>query len=271
MTIAEKQADLQDEKENSILGTLSNTANKVIDFVSTAISNISNISGGGSASGAVASSSGNTSSVAQVSSSGNSSNTASSSFSGTATVSANGSARLRESATADSKQVGTVKDGTSLKLIGKNGNWYQTESGGWISGKLLKNIKSYSTGGEVFDTGLIQIDGTKNKPERILSPGQTSDFNSLTESIDRMSLIDLASIVDIMDDWSRYYKFDDSLFASIPSELMQKNNNTIGDINITITGNKIDNDTDLDELARQIGNAFTKELSKRGFTTAFNY
>lgn len=187
---------------------------------------------------------------------------------GTATVSANGSARLRSGPGTDYSQVGTIGAGQTLTITGKSGNWYNTNKG-WISGNLLKNIKTYAKGGLADFTGLIQIDGTKKEPERILNAHQTKSFDRLVDIMDNGIVNSLENVFSEMDHWSTFAAVTPTVpYFDIPE--VSETTQTIGDIYVTLNEAKLESDADYAEVADRVGRLFKKELSKRGFTS-MNY
>ena len=128
-------------------------------------------------------------------------------------------------------------------------------TGGTGSGSISNNplngttAHKYASGGLVDYTGPAWVDGTPTRPEAFLDPNDTELIRAM---IDSLSYIHLKTPT-IMPDMSDY-----------------GNNNTIGDINITINQAELSSDADIDQLARRVGSAFTRELSHQGLNLA-NY
>ena len=101
-------------------------------------------------------------------------------------------------------------------------------------------------GGLIDFTGLAWVDGTMERPESFLDAEDTANLKRLTDS---MSYVSVPSM---------YF----------PGKEFFGNNSTVGDINIVINQAQINNDSDLDKLATEIGRKFTKQLSKEGLNLA---
>ena len=99
-------------------------------------------------------------------------------------------------------------------------------------------LKHLLTGGLVDFTGPAWLDGTKSKPEAVLNPKQTKLFESMVSSLERT-----ANNSDI-----------NSLLGS---------SYNIGDINTTIQVEKLDNNTDIDRVARLVENKIMSTIKNR--------
>ena len=120
-------------------------------------------------------------------------------------------------------------------------------AGGGVGGPGA--ITRHAKGGLVDYTGLAWVDGTLTEPEAFLSAKDTKAIRSMLDAFNYISVSP----------------------GVVPStDLIGDNSSTIGDINITINQAELKSDADVEELARQVGKAFTKQLSKNGFNTA-NY
>ena len=97
----------------------------------------------------------------------------------------------------------------------------------------------YAKGGLASFTGPAWLDGTKSNPERVLSPKQTKLFESMVSSLERVSLNN----------------------SNINSALGSSYN--IGDINTSINVEKLDNETDIEKVARQVENRIMKSIRNR--------
>lgn len=117
-------------------------------------------------------------------------------------------------------------------------------------GATVTGIKQYAVGGLVDYTGPAWVDGSKTKPEAFLSPVDTQMIQSLTKALNFIRV----------DPWT------------LPNpEMFANNSSTVGDINITINHAELKDDADYEDVARRVGKAFTKELSKNGFNlTGYN-
>ncbi len=101
----------------------------------------------------------------------------------------------------------------------------------------------FKHGGLVDYTGPAWVDGTPTQPEAFLSAYDTEQIGKLAEAL-------------------RYVYVSPGF---IPSSDMFSSNNTYGDINITINQAELNSDADIDDVARRVGKAFTRELSRDGF------
>ncbi len=55
---------------------------------------------------------------------------------------------------------------------------------GWFK---MSDVRAYKHGGLVDQTGLVWLDGTKQKPETVLNPDDTERFQTLVESMDKLA------------------------------------------------------------------------------------
>lgn len=109
--------------------------------------------------------------------------------------------------------------------------------------KKPSDWKVYAAGGLVNYTGPAWVDGTPSRPEAFLSSIDTENIKALTEAL---MFVKVSSF-------------------SIPDfDEIGSNNTSVGDINITINQAELKSDADYEEVARKVGNAFTKQLSKSG-------
>ena len=125
---------------------------------------------------------------------------------------------------------------------------YNAEKERVIKGKKWQGLtlEAYKNGGVANYTGLIQIDGTKTAPERILSPFQTALFESLVKSMETMSKVNIGSM--------QYY-------GETPT--IQRNNNssyTIGDVIINV--DKIATDDDYETIAEKVKESIVESITK---------
>lgn len=113
-------------------------------------------------------------------------------------------------------------------------------------------LTEYLTGGLVDYTGPAWVDGTKSKPEAFLSAADTSLIRKM---------LDAAK-----------YVITKPFISNVDSSYINGGSNSVGDISITINEANLKEDADYDEVARRVGEAFTKELSRQGFkTAAYNF
>lgn len=101
----------------------------------------------------------------------------------------------------------------------------------------------YKHGGLVDYTGPAWVDGTPTEPEAFLSAYDTKNIRALADALN--------------------YVFVSP--GVLPGSENFGNNNSYGDIYITINQAELKDDADFEEVARRIGNAFTKQMSKQGF------
>lgn len=105
-------------------------------------------------------------------------------------------------------------------------------------------VTHYKHGGLVDFTGPAWVDGSFSEPEAFLSPVDTANIKALTNVLSHISL-------------------SPSMFT-VPDFSNFGSTNNYGDINITINQAQLQTDADYEEVARKVGRAFTKQLSKKG-------
>lgn len=112
---------------------------------------------------------------------------------------------------------------------------------------------AYSSGGYVDYTGLAMVHGSPSRPEAFLSAADTELVRTM------------------LDTW--HFVAGRPTIMNVDGALGHGGTaNTFGDISITITEASFADDADYEEVAKRVGEAFTKELSKQGFRTAtFNF
>lgn len=96
---------------------------------------------------------------------------------------------------------------------------------------------AFAKGGLVNFTGPAWLDGTSSNPERILSPRQTKLFESMVHSLEK------------------------STNSNVNSSFGSSYN--IGDINTTIQVQKLDNETDVNKLVKQVEEKIVKSIRNR--------
>ena len=101
----------------------------------------------------------------------------------------------------------------------------------------------YKQGGIIDFTGPAWLDGTKTKPERVLSAKQTALFEGMVKSLEAMSTIRVP--------W----------FGGFRPDIADSGNQYTIE-NITISVDKLDDDADYEEIARKVGEAMMKGFSK---------
>ena len=98
-------------------------------------------------------------------------------------------------------------------------------------------IISFLKGGLANFTGPAWLDGTSSNPERVLSPRQTKLFESMVHSLEK------------------------STNSNVNSSFGSSYN--IGDINTTIQVQKLDNETDVNKLVKQVEEKIVKSIRNR--------
>jgi hypothetical protein len=112
---------------------------------------------------------------------------------------------------------------------------------------LFGGLKKNDAGGLVDYTGLAWVDGTMQRPESFLDATDTALLRTFLDE-------------------ARYVKVNMPTLAIDDS--MASGSNTVGEVNITINEATISSDEDIDELAKKIGESFTRELTVNGFNTS---
>ena len=110
-------------------------------------------------------------------------------------------------------------------------------------GNYTKFKGYYKQGGIIDFTGPAWVDGSKTKPERVLSAKQTALFETMVKSLETMSTIKVP--------W----------FGGFRPDIADSGNQYTIE-NITISVDKLDNDADYEEIARKVGEAMMKGFSK---------
>ena len=115
--------------------------------------------------------------------------------------------------------------------------WINTPNG------VILNTPQYAKGGLVDYTGPAWVDGTKTNPEAFLDSTDTKLLRSMLNSFDIIKKSPYMSYID-------------------PS--MYGNTSNVGDINITINQAELNSDADIEDVAKRVGQAFSKELQRNG-------
>jgi len=100
-------------------------------------------------------------------------------------------------------------------------------------------LNPYKQGGLANFTGPAWLDGTKSQPEAVLNAKQTKLFTSMVSSLERAAANN----------------------SNINSTLGSSYN--IGDINTNINVDRLDNETDIDKVAKQVENRIMKSIHNR--------
>ena len=132
-------------------------------------------------------------------------------------------------------------DTVTGELISKPG--YSSIEVGYLNSDANRSLKAYLNGGLVDYTGLAMVHGSKTEPEAFIN---SSDRKTIRAMLDAYSYITSPFMSHV--DMSKY-----------------GNNFSYGDITVTINEAKISSDQDIAELAKKVGSAFTKELTKSGY------
>lgn len=192
------------------------------------------------------------------------------SISGTAKVNASGgSARVRSGPGTSYDAVGTIPNGAKVTAVARNSNgWIKVQYGsmtGYISGNLLSNKVGFNEGGIDDFTGLAMLHGTKQKPEGILNAKQFATFRDLTATFDQIAMNDLDKAIIEMADWSKSINFFPDI-ARMAQGYGDTNNLTVGDVNVYLDNAYLDNEQNIYETAKKVGEVFRKELMKQGIS-----
>ena len=107
---------------------------------------------------------------------------------------------------------------------------------GMWAAELKKKIvvTAYEKGGLAFDTGLAWLDGTKQKPERILNPYQTELFEDMIRSLHEMRRIRVPT-------------------SSVIPQLPENGGASYTIENITVQVQKLETEDDYETIAEKVG------------------
>ena len=100
-------------------------------------------------------------------------------------------------------------------------------------------LNPYKQGGFADFTGPAWLDGTKSQPEAVLNAKQTKLFTSMVSSLERTA--------------ANNSNINSALGSSY----------SIGDINTNINVDRLDNETDIDKVAKQVENRIMKSIHNR--------
>lgn len=109
--------------------------------------------------------------------------------------------------------------------------------------RAITGFYAYDQGGLATHTGPAWLDGTPEDPERVLSPRQTSLFESLVQSMEQMSKINLPALP----------VFGNDMIGS-------GNAINVGDIIVNV--DKLENDDDYEELARKVFETIMEKMNR---------
>lgn len=130
----------------------------------------------------------------------------------------------------------------------------------------VAGAKKYATGGLVDYTGVALVHGSKTNPESFLSASDTRFMRNYLDAVEGIgATYDVAGMRNAIENAFQYVSAGSFID---PSSYIKENNYSVGDVNITINQAEINNDQDIHQLAKKIGDAFTRELTKTGFNTA---
>lgn len=128
--------------------------------------------------------------------------------------------------------------------------------------------KYFKYGGIADFTGPAWLDGTKQKPERILNADQTEDFETLVSIMDDLRNGGVSmNVLRDMARWSSTVSVPSSL-SYVGSSAYGGNSASIGDVFVNITQAQISDDRDIEELANIVGEKFVKEIGKQGINVS---
>lgn len=107
----------------------------------------------------------------------------------------------------------------------------------------IKSLFGFSSGGLVDYTGLAKVHGTPSKPEAFLSATDTKNIRTMLDAFNTVSVNP----------------------GIIPDTSMFTDNSTnVGDINVTINQAELKDDADYAEVAKRVGEEFSKQIKRGG-------
>ena len=104
-------------------------------------------------------------------------------------------------------------------------------------------FQKYLYGGLVDYTGPAWVDGSPTKPEAFLDAYDTETIRQLVDSLN-------------------YVRVDSGFVPD--ASMFTNNSSSFGDINIVINQAELKSDADYEEVARKVGQAFTRQMSRNG-------
>lgn len=124
-------------------------------------------------------------------------------------------------------------------------NRLTTRTGGNIgigAGKFSVKAMMANGGMDTF-TGLAMLHGTPENPEAVLNPAQTKLFQGLVSALEAIPRISVPG------------------FGRVGSDAFT-GGASVGDVSITVNVNSLDSDTDIEDAANKLGNAFLSRIQK---------
>lgn len=111
-------------------------------------------------------------------------------------------------------------------------------------GTTVRLIKAYKEGGLAYSTGLAWLDGTKSKPERVLSSYQTQLFEDLIQTLHEIKTINVGGIMS----------------SKAPDVSNASGGFTIEQIQVNVE--RLETDADYEEMANRVGEKLKEKITK---------
>ena len=105
-------------------------------------------------------------------------------------------------------------------------------------------VTTYLRGGLAYNTGLAWLDGTKQDPERVLSPYQTKLFETMVQALEKMSTISIPTM---------------PTFGNIQTST-GGSTFTFGDIIVQV--DNLNTDDDYDTMAEKVSDVLMERIGK---------
>ena len=115
----------------------------------------------------------------------------------------------------------------------------------WPTGSV-RYVKKYAEGGMAYNTGLAWLDGTKTRPERILSPYQTELFEDLLKTLHTIRTFQAPTSV-------------------VQPRMLENKQQSMTIENITVQVQRLESEQDYEEMAERVGEHIMDKVS-RGMT-----
>lgn len=136
----------------------------------------------------------------------------------------------------------------------KSNYWYKSSDARLIDGGrtyywktgTTRYVKKYAEGGLAMGTGLAWLDGTKAKPERILSPYQTELFEDMLKALHTIRTFKAPSAV-------------------VQPHMLENRQQSMTIENITVQVQRLESEQDYEEMAERVGEHIMDKVS-RGMT-----
>lgn len=109
-----------------------------------------------------------------------------------------------------------------------------------------KHSAGYKEGGMAYETGMVLVHGTKKKPERILSAEQTENFEDMLETLHAIKM----------------YRSPYASVQKMGDMKTQSGVNVEGDVVITVSVEKLEEDADYEKMAQRVKESLYKEISR---------